>query len=208
MAKVRQRTWTIPGQRSKRKAWGFTLQLADGRRTKHYRAEWTREDAEAELAKVLLDVEPAKPKARGITFGVAVERYLAAKARKRSLAEDTRILGHLENYFGKDTALAELTAARVAEYKGRRLSAVRLIGEGKDAVERPLSGATVNRALALLRHLLRLAHEEWELLDTVPRIRMERESEGRLRWLTPEDASRLLDACRDSRNDDLVCPDS
>jgi hypothetical protein len=37
------------------------------------------------------------------------------------------------------------------------------------ASERRLSTATVNRALALLRHLLRLAHEEWEVLDVVPR---------------------------------------
>jgi len=46
-----------------------------------------------------------------------------------------------------------------------RLSATRKIGNGETAIERPLTGATVNRALALLRHLLRLAHDEWELLE-------------------------------------------
>ena len=46
----------------------------------------------------------------------------------------------------------------------------RTIGEGEAAIQRPVTGATINRALALLRHLLRLAHEEWELLDAVPRI--------------------------------------
>ena len=86
--------------------------------------------------------------------------------------------------------LAAITASRISECKGHRLSTV--------------SGATVNRSLALLRHLLRLAREEWELLDGVPRIRMEREAEGRLRWLTPEEATRLLSACRDSRNADLT----
>jgi integrase len=80
---------------------------------------------------------------------------------------------------------------------------MRKIGDGETAVERPLTGATVNRALALLRHLLRLAHDAWELLEVVPRIRPEREPEGRLRWLTPEEASRLLDACRESRNPHL-----
>ena len=35
----------------------------------------------------------------------------------------------------------------------------------------------------------------------MPRIRLERE--GRLRWLTPEEATRLLDACRESRNPNL-----
>jgi len=80
----------------------------------------------------------------------------------------------------------------------------RTVGEGETAIQRPLTGATVNRALALLRHLLRLAHEEWELLNAVPRIRMEREAEGRLRWLTSEEATRLLDACRKSRNEHLT----
>ena len=92
-------------------------------------------------------------------------RYLVAKSRKRSVSEDRRILGHLKDYFGKDTPLAEITASRISEYKGHRLSAMRKIGNGETAIERPLTGATVNRALALLRHLLRLAHDEWELLE-------------------------------------------
>ncbi len=203
MAKVRQRAWRVPGQRTKRKAWGFVT-TESGKQVRRFKTDWTKEQAEAALAEVLLKIEPTKPKGAGITFGDAVERYLAAKSRKRTLSEDTRILGHLKECLGKDTALADITASRISEYKGHRLSAVRKIGEGKDAVERPLAGATVNRALALLRHLLRLAHDEWELLDAVPRIRMERESEGRLRWLTPEEATKLLDACRESRNADLT----
>jgi hypothetical protein len=38
---------------------------------------------------------------------------------------------------------------------------VRTTGKGEAAVERRLTAAAVNRPLALLRHLLRLAHEEW-----------------------------------------------
>jgi integrase len=203
MAQVNQRLWKIPGQRTKRKAWGFTAQI-NGKQVRRYKAEWTQDDAEAELAKALLQIEPEKPKVAGITLDQAVDRYLSAKSRKRSLSEDKRILGHLKNYFRTDTPLSEITASRISEYKGRRLSSARKIGEGESAVERPIAGATVNRTLALLRHLLRLAHEEWELLDAVPRIRMEREAEGRLRWLTPEEATRLLDACRKSRNEHLT----
>ena len=190
MAKVRQRTWKIPGQRTKRKAWGFVTVGENGKQIRVFRSDWSREDAEKALAQRTLKIEQPKPKDAGITVAQAVERYLAAKARKRTLTEDERILGHLKEHFGRDTALAEITASRISEYKGHRLTAV--------------SGATVNRALALLRHLLRLAHEEWEVLDAVPRIRLEKESEGRLRWLTPEDATRLLEVCRDSRNTDLL----
>jgi integrase len=120
------------------------------------------------------------------------------------VSEDRRILGHLKDYFGKDTPLTEITASRISEYKGHRLSTARKIGEGECAVERPVAAATVNRTLALLRHLLRLAHEEWELLDAAPRIRMERAAEGRLCWLTPEEATRLLAACHKSRNEHLT----
>jgi len=61
-----------------------------------------------------------------------------------------------------------------------------------------------NRPLQLLRHLLRLAREEWEVLATVPKILMEREPRGLPRWLKPEDAVRLLAACGKSRNPALA----
>ena len=57
--------------------------------------------------------------------------------------------------------------------------------------------------VALLRHLLRLAHEEWEVLDVAPRVRLEKEPQGRLRWLTQEEITQLLDACGKSRNKEL-----
>jgi len=203
MAKVKQRLWKIPGQRTRRKAWGFTAQI-NGKQIRRYRAEWTQDDAEAELAKALLQIEPEKPKAGGITFGQAKERYLAVKARKRSLDEDRRQLDQLEEVFGKDTLLTEITASRISEYKAKRLSTVRKIGEGNRTVERRLTAAAVNRPLALLRHLLRLAHEEWGELPAVPKIRTEKEPQGRLRWLTQDEATRLLEACRGSRNPALA----
>jgi hypothetical protein len=87
------------------------------RQVRSYRAEWTKDDAEKALAAALLQVEPEKPKAAGLTLHQASERYLAAKSRKDSLPEDRRILGHLKEHFGKDTPLAEITAGRISEYK-------------------------------------------------------------------------------------------
>jgi len=40
-----------------------------------------------------------------------------------------------------------------------------------------------------------LAHEEWEVLEVAPRVRLEKEPQGRLSWLTQEEITRLLDAC-------------
>ena len=191
MAQVNQRAWKVPGQRAKRKAWGFTAQIS-GRQVRRYKAEWTQDDAERELAAALLQVESEKPKDASITLAAAAERYLGLKARKRTIAEDRRALKHLKAAFGEATLLTDLTADRISKYKARRLATTRTIG----GTEKPLSAAAVNRPLALLRHLLRLAHDEWGVLDRVPKIRIEKEPQGRLRWLTRGEATNLLAACR------------
>jgi hypothetical protein len=105
----------------------------DGKQIRVFRSDWSKEEGENALAERTLKSETPKSKNAGITFAQAVERYLVVKVRKRTLTEDERILGHLKEHFGKDTALAEITASRISEYKGHRLAAV--------------TGATVNRAL-------------------------------------------------------------
>ena len=207
MAKVRQRTWRVGGRRTKRKAWGFVT-VENGKQVRCFKSEWTKEDAENALAARLLkvDKEP-KVKAAGLTLAQAAERYLATKARKRSLAKDRRTLEHFKSMFGADTALADITASRISEYKAQRLAATSVRRKDAQGNGTLLSAATVNRPLALLRHLLRLAHEEWEVLPAVPRIKLEKEPEGRIRWLggqAPDEEARLLAACAKSKNPELV----
>lgn len=195
MAEVSQRTWKIPGQRMKRKAWGFTLTtMVDGKRTrtKNYRAEWSKEQAEEALAKALLKVEAPKAQASGITFGAACEKYLAAKARKKSVAEIGRVLNSLKAYFGADTPLSEITANRISQWQAERLATM------SRQTAKPLSLASINHPMANLRGVLRMAHQRWEVLEKLP------QKQHRLRWLTPEEADRLLAACRASRNTGLV----
>jgi len=74
MAKVRQRTWRIPGQRTKRKAWGFVTVGEDGKQIRVFRSDWSKEDAEKALAERILEIEQPKPKTAGITFAEAIER--------------------------------------------------------------------------------------------------------------------------------------
>ena len=66
---------------------------------------------------------------------------------------------------GADRPLVEITAGRIAEYKiqrARTWSARRGAG-GRSRL------ATLNRELAVLRHLFTLAVERWEMLDKAPR---------------------------------------
>ena len=134
-----------------------------------------------------------------ITFGQAIEEYCKAKARKKSLAHDRLYLGELKAAFGADTLLIEITAARINGWKNAKLS-TKCARTGRE-----YSAASINRPLAALRHLLQLAHEQqWATLTAVPKIRLEEEPEGRIRWLEPDEETRLLEACRKSKNRELV----
>jgi len=220
MALVTQRIWRSGPRKVKRAAWGYTVQVAcnpcphrdaeggvvhaDGtRQDRCFREGWSKEDAEKALAARLLGVAPApetQPAAVGMTFGQAVERYLTVKATKRSLEDDRKHLARLKAAFGNDTSLTEITAARIATYKVDRMRTT----VKRDGDKRAITPATLNRELAALRNLLRLAVEEWEVLDRVPRVKLEKEPEGRIRWLEANEERTLLEACARSKNTNLA----
>ena len=54
------------------------------------------------------------------------------------------------------------------------------------------TNATVNRTLELLRAVLRKCVNEWEWLDRAPHVRMLKEPTRRIRFLTREEAQKLL----------------
>ena len=55
-----------------------------------------------------------------------------------------------------------------------------------------VTSATVNRMLGVIRAVLRRAVQEWEWIETAPHVRMLPEPKRRIRWLTREEADRLL----------------
>lgn len=112
------------------------------------------------------------------TWEEAVLRYLAETAHKRDHAGDRQRLAWLYPYL-----------------EGRYLDTI--TREQIDAImaHRPeLKPASINRYLATIRALLRKAHREWDWLDTLPALRMREEPKRRVRWITPEEAARLLRA--------------
>lgn len=64
------------------------------------------------------------------------------------------------------------------------------VTQGKLA--RGCRNATVNRTLEVLRAVLRKCVNEWEWLDRAPRVRMLKQPKRRVRFLTAEEAKRLL----------------
>jgi integrase len=82
----------------------------------------------------------------------------------------------------------------------QRLATVARTLVQRDGEPREISAATLNRELVALRHLFTLAVEEWEVLEKAPRIRLEKEPEGRIVWLEATEVNALLAACRASQN--------
>jgi integrase len=119
------------------------------------------------------------------TFGELMERFLQEhvikKASRRSYEGYVR---RLREFFGDATPLADITPRLIVEYKNR------LFADG-------LAPASVNRHLAALKKAFNLAVREWEWCQRNPvlSVSMERENNGRDRWLTVEEESRLLAAC-------------
>lgn len=110
-------------------------------------------------------------------------RYLEVKAPLRSIRDVKRICRGLHPYLGSLT---------LDQINGDVIWSV-IQGEFKKG-NLP---ATVNRYLATLRSLLRMARDEWQWLDSVPKVRMLGGEVERDRWLTREEADRLVRFCPD-----------
>jgi integrase len=89
-------------------------------------------------------------------------------------------------------ALADVTPAMLAEFRDKLLS------EGR-------SGPTVNRYLAALSHGFTVAEKEWGWVEHNPlrKVAKYRENRGRLRYLSRDEMTRLLEACKASETREL-----
>jgi integrase len=111
------------------------------------------------------------------TWEEAVVRWLLETKHKRTHGEDKRKLRWLDDFLGGKT-LDEIDRT--------------LIDKVRFARETVASAGTANRYLALIRSILKRACDEWEWIDKVPKVRMLKEPEGRVRSLTPEQFQRLV----------------
>jgi len=111
------------------------------------------------------------------TWQDAAVRWLKEKDHKAGIEGDKAKLRWLDHSFG-NKMLDEISRD--------------LIDEVAAAKREEVSSATVNRYLALIRAILRMARDEWEWIDKIPCVRLSPEQCKRVRWLSPEDAARLL----------------
>ncbi len=167
-------------QRKDSPYWWIKIITHDGRRIQQ--STGTADKAKAEelhdkLKASLWDQARLGVKPRH-TWNESVVRYLAETTHKASQASDKTHLRWLDRFLNgrmldeiNREMLDRIMAARMAE---------------------KVKNSSVNRVMEVVRAVLRKASNEWEWLDRVPRIRMLPEPNRRVRWITQEEAGRLI----------------
>src|SRR3990167_9362344 len=112
------------------------------------------------------------------TWMEAALRWINESSHKRSLADDKMHFRWL-NPFLKDKTRDEIDRDLIDKVAAKK-------------AETGVAVATVNRMLALIRSILNKAVNEWEWLDKAPRIKLRKEDNHRIRWITPGQAAKLI----------------
>lgn len=137
------------------------------------------QEYEAKLRNSLWEQERlgVKPKHQ---WNDAVVRYVDETKHKSSQVSDLYHLRWLDTYLNG----IELQAIN-RDFLERILKAKQAEG---------VANSTVNRVLEVIRAILRKACNEWEWIDRVPSVRMLPEPKIRVRWITRNEADRLVNA--------------
>ena len=106
-----------------------------------------------------------------------VVRWVKETSHKRTHEKDKAMLRRMDRYLGH-LMLSQVTKDVIEKIAERRL--------------KESSPSTANRTLALIRSILRRARDDWEWVDHIPKVRLYREPKLRVRFLTLEEARRLL----------------
>lgn len=128
-----------------------------------------------------------------MAFSRALDRYeleVSSQKRANTRAREITSANTLRGSFS-GLNLKDISSARVATFRDKRLQSV--------------GPSTIQKDLALLSHLYTIARTEWalEVNNPVAGIRKPAMPDGRLRFLTKDEARNLLEICRNSRNQKL-----
>lgn len=163
--------------------WWINATLPNGKRLRQSAGTEDRNEAEALLAKLTL--EAYKEQHFGIkpqrSWQEAVVRFLEVKSHLRSIKTYCILCRQLHVYLG---------GMMLDQINGDVVWRI-VQGERK----RGIMVATVNRHLAVMRAILRMARDEWQWVDSIPKIKLLTGEVERDRWLTREEANRLLSVC-------------
>jgi integrase len=167
-------------RRSNSRCWWTRFTTPDGKEVRRSTGTEDKKDAEeyeAKLKQELWRIARMGERPRR-SWQEAVVRYTRETEHQPSHADDIYHLRWL------DGRLAGLSLVEIDEDVIDQLIEERK-GQG-------VSNATVNRCIALVRAILRRAERKWRWIDRAPAVSLLPEPRRRVRWLTREEADRLI----------------
>ena len=161
--------------------WWAAIRLPDGSRVCRSTGTANKQEAQEWLDKVRADLWRVHRLGErpSYTWQQAVVRWCEEKAHKATIAGDRAIFRWLDKFFA-GRLLHTITRDEI-----QAIAAVKA---------QESSRATANRHLALVRAVLRRAAGPWQWIEKAPAISLYPEAKRRVRWLTKEEATRLLQA--------------
>lgn len=144
-----------------------------------------------------------------VTFDDACLRWLQEKEHKKSLDDDkTKIEYFLEFFSGRllssitETDILKATSGMINR-KHKEVWEIKAASAKKKGTKiapykpKPATQATKDRYLAFLRSLFRAAVNDWKWIGKSPTIKVRQKKEIRVRWLTKEEATTLIQCMPD-----------
>jgi integrase len=189
--KLIERTWTTrgaDGRRVKHTALGFDLTV-NGQRERRFSSAWlTEQDVLEALAKRRRELGQGIEAAPDWTLADLAREYLAQQAARDRRGRHfearlfrTKLLPRL----GAGLLVRQVSGSMLARYEHQRAQEV--------------GRWTVRHELGLMGRALRMAHR-LGVIDRLPEIPRPPKGEHRTRFLSEDEITRLLGACRESRN--------
>jgi len=142
------------------------------------------------------------------TLSQIVPEYLKFSKRQKSYKEKVYICNALEKKFG-DMPLSAINTLILEQYQSELLEKG-IKPKGGGSVLKGAQPSTVNRHVATLKNI---AHKalQWQMIspetyEAIRQVKLLKEENARLRYLSKEEAYRLLAKCRESLAKDYLYP--
>lgn len=197
------RTRKTKGIYRRGKVYWITFMGLDGKQKYESTGSDLKADAELLLAQRRLDVDQGKEpvtrhRDRNFTFKQLAEKYTAHIVNQKGAVVKRVRIAELVREFG-DVKLSRFTLATVEIWQSRKLSESRPPLKGQKEPRPPYKPASVNRALACLKHMFTKA-VDWEMVSEdvakrVKKVKLSDENNKRLRFLAVEESEKLLSCC-------------
>ena len=141
------------------------------------------------------------------TWNTAVEKYLARREQKSK--DDWTATEKLEKGYLSRIGRAICDSLNISEEQLKTLPLERVDDDLVEEITKQLlvgrKASTVNRNLVVLRRLLRLSSTRWKWFREPPAfVEMLEEETPERRWLTKEEAKRLISECRGQLRDKVI----